>query len=167
MPTGDASLKIHALYSNHHGWLQGWLRRRLGSAGDAADLAHDTFLRILQTGCAPEPERSRAYLTQIAKGLVVDMHRHRLVEAAYLDALASRAHALAPSAEQRALVIEELLLVDRVLGALPAKVREVFLMSQLDGMTYTQIAQCKGIAFATVRKYMLCAAQALHAAMRA
>ncbi|MDD3484875.1 sigma factor, partial [Azovibrio restrictus] len=33
------------LYRDHHGWLQGWLRRRLGNAHEAADLAQDTFLR--------------------------------------------------------------------------------------------------------------------------
>jgi RNA polymerase sigma-70 factor (ECF subfamily) len=26
---------LHALYSHHHGWLQAWLRRRLGCAQDA------------------------------------------------------------------------------------------------------------------------------------
>jgi len=167
MSSGDTTLKFHALYSDHHGWLQGWLRRRVGHAGDAADLAHDTFLRILLTGRTPEAEQSRAHLTQVAKGLVIDLHRRRLVEAAYLDALSHLPQAQTPSAEQRALIIEDLLLVDRVLGALPAKVRQAFLLSQLDGLTYSQIAQTLGISFATVRKYMLRPAQSLHAAMLA
>ncbi|OVZ65321.1 RNA polymerase subunit sigma [Pigmentiphaga sp. NML080357] len=166
MSSGDTALKFHALYSDHHGWLQGWLRRRVGHAGDAADLAHDTFLRILLTGRTPEAEQSRAHLTQVAKGLVIDLHRRRLVEAAYLDALAHLPPAQAPSVEQRALIIEDLLLVDRVLGALPAKVRQAFLLSQLDGLTYSQIAETLGISFATVRKYMLRTVQSLHAAMR-
>ncbi|WP_027014232.1 sigma-70 family RNA polymerase sigma factor [Comamonas composti] len=167
MSFSDTTLKLHTLYSDHHGWLQSWLRRRLGHAGDAADLAHDTFLRILLTGRTPEAGQSRAHLTQVAKGLVIDLHRRRLVEAAYLEALAHLSQAQAPSAEQRALVIEDLLLVDRVLAALPAKVREVFLLSQIDGLTYTQIAEAMGISFGTVRKYMLRTTQALHAAMQA
>jgi len=36
-----------ALYVAHHGWLQAWLRRRLGDAHQAADLAQDTFVRLL------------------------------------------------------------------------------------------------------------------------
>lgn len=166
MSSGDTTLKLHTLYSDHHGWLQGWLRRRVGHAGDAADLAQDTFLRIILTGRTPEAEQSRAHLTQVAKGLVIDLHRRRLVEAVYLDAMAQLPQAQAPSAEQRALVIEEILLVDSVLDALHARVREVFLLSQLDGLTYSQIAQAKGISFATVRKYMLRATQSLHAAMQ-
>ena len=38
---------IALLYSDHHGWLVGWLRRRLGNPCDAADLAQDTFVRVL------------------------------------------------------------------------------------------------------------------------
>ena len=39
--------QVQTLYSEHHGWLQGWLQRKLGNRCDAADLAHDTFLRLL------------------------------------------------------------------------------------------------------------------------
>lgn len=44
-PTPPHSL--HALYQDHQGWLQGWLRKKLGNALDAADLVHDTYLRVL------------------------------------------------------------------------------------------------------------------------
>lgn len=37
---------IHALYRDHHGWLHGWLRNRLGCTEQAADLAHDTYSAI-------------------------------------------------------------------------------------------------------------------------
>ena len=30
---------VEQLYENHHGWLQGWLNRRLGQSADAEDLA--------------------------------------------------------------------------------------------------------------------------------
>ena len=39
-PPTDAA----ALYSDHHGWLQRWLKFRLNNAYDAADLAHDLSL---------------------------------------------------------------------------------------------------------------------------
>ena len=58
---------IEGLYAEHHGWLRGWLRGRLGNAFDAADLAHDTYLRILSSGRMPEPQQSRQHLAQIAK----------------------------------------------------------------------------------------------------
>ncbi len=157
--------EVHALYRNHHGWLYGWLRRRLGDAHHAADLAHDTYLRVIVSGRTPLPEQARPHLLQIAKGLVIDRHRRLLIERAYLDALALRPEALAPSPEERALAIEALMRIDAMLNALLPKVRDVFLMSQFDGLTYSEIAARQGIAVATVRKYMLKAMQACYAAL--
>ncbi|WP_416390945.1 sigma factor [Alloalcanivorax xenomutans] len=38
---------VAVLYSDHHGWLLGWLRKKLGCSQHAADMAHDTFVRVL------------------------------------------------------------------------------------------------------------------------
>ncbi len=165
MSAGDASQDLQTLYGNNHGWLQSWLRRRLGNAFDAADLAQDTFVRILVSGRMPDAAQSRAHLTQIAKGLVIDLHRRRVLEAAYLEALAVLPENLAPSPEERALALEALLLLDAALASLPAKVREAFVLSQLDGLTYSQIAEQLGLSVGAIRKYMLRAALACHAAL--
>ena len=165
MSAGDASQDLQTLYGENHGWLQGWLRRRLGNAFDAADLAQDTFVRILVSGRVPDTAQSRAHLTQIAKGLVIDLHRRRVLEAAYLDALAVLPDHLAPSPEERALALEALLLLDAALGSLPAKVRETFMLSQFDGLTYSEIAARLDISVGAVRKYMLRAALACHVAL--
>ena len=153
------------LYSDHHGWLQGWLRRRLGCSHQAADLAQDTFVRLIVSGRLPAPDSSRAYLTQIAKGLMVDLYRRRQLEQAYLDALSHLPEPQVPSAEERALVVETLLRIDALLRQLPAPVREAFLLSQFDGLTYSEIATRLAISPATVRKYMLKAATACYAAL--
>ncbi len=156
---------IAELYRSHHGWLHGWLRRKLGCSHQAADLAQDTYLRLLVSGRLPAPAQSRAYLTQIAKGLVVDLHRRRQLEAAYLEALAQLPEPHMPSPETRALVVETVVRVDALLARLPGPVRETFLLSQFDGLTYGEIAARLSISLATVRKYMLKAAQACHAAL--
>ena len=41
MPTspGLTGHNVAALYSEHHRWLQSWIKRKLGNAFDAADLA--------------------------------------------------------------------------------------------------------------------------------
>ncbi|HSW04724.1 sigma-70 family RNA polymerase sigma factor [Aquabacterium sp.] len=156
---------VHALYRRDHGWLQAWLRRKLGCSQNAADLAHDTYLRIITSGRTPPLEQSRAHLMQIAKGLVIDQYRRRRIEAAYLDALACQPEATAPSPEERALVLEVLIRIDTALGQLAPKVRETFVLSQFEGLTYSVIALQQGIAVATVRKYMLKATEACFAAL--
>lgn len=156
---------VAELYADHHGWLHAWLRRKLNCTHRAADLAHDTFLRLLVSGRLPEPEFSRAYLTRIAKGLMVDQFRRRQIEQTWLDALAQLPEEHAPSPETRALLIETLIAIDAALNRLPALVREAFLLSQFDGLTYATIAERLGIAQATVRKYMLKATLACYAAL--
>lgn len=140
------------LYSDHHSWLQGWLIRRLGNAWDAADLAQDTFLRVL--GRPAPGHEPRALLTHIAKGLVVDRWRRQAVEQAYLQTVAQLPEALAPSPESRLLILETLYRLEAMLHALPALTRQAFLMSQLDGLTYGAIAEQLGVSLITVKRHM-------------
>ncbi len=151
---------VQTLYAEHHHWLSRWLRKKMGCAQDAADLTHDTYVRIIVSGRVPDAQQSRAYLVQVAKNLVIDLHRRRALERAYLDALAALPEPLMPSAEQRAIVLETLIEIDAMLDALPAKVRETFLLSQFDGLTYAEIAARLDISVGAVRKYMLKAATA-------
>lgn len=161
----DTPVDVHNLYTDHHRWLYNWLRRRMGCSHTAADLAQDTYVRLLASGRFPNQEQARPHLLQIAKGLVVDRHRRYVIEQAYLDALASQPETLAPSPEESALVIEALVQIDSALARLKPAVRETFLLSRFEGLTYSEIALNLNIAVATVRKYMLVAIQACMAAV--
>ncbi len=154
MQLRQSPASLETLYVAHHGWLHGWLRRKLGNASDAADLAHDTFVRILgrrETETLREP---RAYLTTVAHGLVVNHWRRLDVERAYLDTLAVTAETLAPSPETRALLIDALCELDALLNRLNPKARTAFLLAQLDGLTYVEIAAQLGVSDRMVKKYM-------------
>ncbi len=148
------------LYLDHHDWLNAWLCKRLGCSCDAEDLTHDTYLRIVVSGRMPSQSQSRAYLIQVAKGLVIDLRRRRALERAYLDSLAALPEAHAPSTERQALVLETILQIDRALDRLPVRAREAFLLSQFDGLTYGAIAKRLRVSVGSVRKYMLKAAMA-------
>lgn len=165
MSTAASPPPLDTLYRDHHGWLHGWLRKKLNCTHQAADIAQDTFVRLLVSERLPEAEHSRAYLTRIAKGLMVDQFRRRRLEQAYLEALAQVPEAHAPSPETRALVVETLIGIDAALHRLPSLVRETFLLSQFDGLTYAAIAERLGIAQGTVRKYMLKATRACYAVL--
>ncbi|UVL65306.1 sigma-70 family RNA polymerase sigma factor [Pseudomonas sp. B21-031] len=156
MPANDLSLRsaVNDLYCEHHGWLNGWLRKRLGNAFDAADLTQDTFVRVINARSALDIREPRPYLSRIAKGLLIDLFRRRSLEQAYLEALASLPEALQPSLEEQAILLQALVEIDRLLQGLGPKVKQVFMLSQLDGLTYPQIAEHMNISVRSVNNYM-------------
>ncbi len=145
---------VGRLYGEHHGWLLSWLRLKLGSSHLAADLAQDTFLRVLATRAGVTLLQPRAYLRTIAHGLAVNYWRRCDLERAWLEALAAMPEALAPSPEERLLALETLHRLDAMLARLPHKARRAFLMHQLDGSGYAEIAFELGVSERMVRKYM-------------
>ncbi|AHV91716.1 RNA polymerase sigma factor, sigma-70 family protein [Bordetella holmesii 30539] len=147
---------VHRLYAEHHGWLNGWLRKKLGNSFDAADLAQDTFLRVLrhrrELSAVREP---RAYLVTIAGRLLLNHYRRRSLERAYEEALAVLPLECAPSPEQRLLVLETLDQIDALLAALPAKTRTAFLLAQIEHLSHAQIAEQLQISVRTVQRHIL------------
>lgn len=145
---------VNDLYCDHHGWLKGWLRKRLGNSCDAADLAQDTFVRVIKARNALEIREPRPYLSMVAKGLLVDLFRRRSLEQAWLEALANVPQVEQPSLEEQAVLLQALLQIDRMLQGLGAKVRQTFILSQFDGLTYPQIAERLNISVRSVNNYM-------------
>jgi RNA polymerase sigma-19 factor, ECF subfamily len=146
---------VAELYREHHGWLHGWLRKKLGCTHQAADLVQDTFIEALLAPSLDEVREPRAWLTTVAHRIMVNYLRRRELERAYLDAIASHPEPLACSPEERALIVEALYEIDTLLDGLPTKVRQAFLLSQLEGLTYAEIAGRLGVSLSMIKKYML------------
>ncbi|WP_350577801.1 sigma-70 family RNA polymerase sigma factor [Pseudomonas sp. HY2-MNA-CIBAN-0224] len=152
-PTTEQTL--HALYRDHNGWLQNWLKRRLGNAWDAADLSQDTFLRVLASAQPlAEVHEPRAYLLTVGKRLLSNFYARRSLEQAYLQALAQLPEESMPSPEQRWLLLETLQALDELLDGMAGVVRRAFLWSQLEGLGYREIAERLKVSERTVKRYM-------------
>lgn len=146
---------VERIYVQHHSWLYGWLKGKLHDACDAADVAHDTFVRILGSRDASQIREPKDYLVTVARGLVIDRYRRRAIEVAYLETLAARPEATAISEEDKALIIETLIAVDKALADLGARARRIFMLSQIEGLTYQQIAEQMQVSLTTVKKHMI------------
>lgn len=149
------SATLHQLYQSHNGWLNTWLRARLGNSSEAADLAQDTFMRVLAARNVEAIREPRTYLSSIARALMIDRFRRRAVEQAYLDALALRPEPLDISPETRLLILETLTAVDAMLDGLGERTRTVFLAVQLEGLSYVATAQRLNVSVTTVKKHMI------------
>ncbi|QHJ00374.1 sigma-70 family RNA polymerase sigma factor [Xylophilus rhododendri] len=149
---------LHTLYADHHGWLFGWLRRKLGSADNAADLAQDTFVRILASRDALLGVREpRAWLVTTAQRLIIDQARRKALEDAYLRELSLLADPLegAPSPEQLLETLQALSQIEAALDGLSARARQAFLLHYLDGEPHARIAAELGVSTRMVQKYLV------------
>ncbi|MNV70003.1 putative RNA polymerase sigma factor FecI [compost metagenome] len=85
---------------------------------------------------------------------MIDHWRREEIERAYLDTIAHLPEAQTPSAESRALVLELLERIARMLEGLKPKVRKAFLLAQCDGLTHKQIAEQMGLSLRSVERYV-------------
>lgn len=146
---------VETLYTEHHGWLRQWLGQRMGCPALAADLAHDTFLRLLaRPRSLNNTHSARGYLRTVAERLCIDLWRRRAVEQAWLEVLAARPEEVEISPEDHAVIVETFCEIDEMLRRLPPKVARAFLLAQIDGLTYKDIAHRLGVSERTVKSYM-------------
>jgi RNA polymerase sigma factor (sigma-70 family) len=145
---------IESLYGEHHGWLKSWLTRKLQSAFDADDVAQDTFLRIMRGESLAAIRDPKSFLCTVARRVMIDLFRRNALEKAWLEMLEQLPEASLPSPEVRQSQLETLQLLDQMLDGLGSKAREAFLLSQLEGMTYSDIATRLGVSASSVKKYV-------------
>jgi RNA polymerase sigma-19 factor, ECF subfamily len=142
------------IYGEHHPWLLQRLHARLQHRQDAEDLTAETFVQLLAQPDLGSIREPRAFLTTLARRLLFHFWRRRDLEQAYLQAVRQIADTHAIAADEQAMLTEALVQIDRALDGLSATGRKAFLLSQLDGLTYAQIAARLNISVMTVRRYV-------------
>jgi RNA polymerase sigma-70 factor (ECF subfamily) len=148
---------VENLYCDHHGWLLGWLRRRLGCAADAADLAQDTFVRLLAGGSRQSFDnaaQARAYLRATAQNLCINLWRRREIERAWLETLAARPEEHTPSVERQVVVLQALEEISAMLHTLSPKAAKAFTLAVVCDMSDDEVGAELGISGRMVRKYV-------------
>ena len=146
---------VAVLYRQQHSWLQNWLRRRLNCSQSAADLAQDTFMRLLAKEQVPELHAPRTFLAKVAQSVLSNHYRRQKLERAYLEALAAMPAQVAPSVETQAILLETLIALDAALEGLERPVRQAFLWSQVDCRGHAEIAGPLDISITTVKRYII------------
>lgn len=156
MIVNKTPMLVDQLYRNHRGWLHQWLRQKIGNTEQAADLVQDTFIKLLQTRDEllgiKEP---RAYLTSIAKNLLIDQVRRKRIEQAYLDGVSQMdmLDAVA-SPEDQMQIIQALDQLCKALEDVSAKAQQAFILHYLEGYTHKEIAEQLGVSTKMIQKYL-------------
>ncbi|CNK99094.1 putative DNA-binding protein [Yersinia enterocolitica] len=143
-------------YLAHQGWLRGWLRKKVGCHHSAADLTHDTFIKLLTLADPSVIRQPRAYLMVTANHVMIDQFRQRKLEQDALVALAQMAEEThEQSAEERAAVSQLVAQAVQILASeLEDHVCRAFLMARVEGYSYSEIAEVLGVSESSVKQYL-------------
>ena len=121
-----------ALYGANHRRLFRYFCRAVGTADTARDLTQEVFLRVTRTAIPVAPDGDlRGWLFRIARNLALDHHRSRRrhPEAGPMTSEPTRSASQDVSAA-----------VNEALASLPAVDRDVFVMREVAGLGYEEIA---------------------------
>lgn len=148
-------LWLSHVYETHQTTLFSWFKHKLQHHHQSEDLSQEVFYRALKSDYQFESiKEPKAWLFGIAKHVMIDYWRHQHIERLYLDALAQLPEEFYPSVEHEICIRETLYEVHKMLENIPARAAQVFLLSQLDGLTYHAISEQLNISQATVKRDM-------------
>lgn len=136
-------MDAEALFTAHQPGLQRYLSRAVGHRETARDLTQDVFVRVSRSVIPAAPEAAlRGWLFQIARNLALDHHRsgQRRPQAVPLTENAVRPASQDTSAQ-----------VNEALASLADVDRDVFLMREVAGLGYDEIATACGLTPDAVR----------------
>ncbi len=159
MPASEPSARPQFWSEALAGELFGFLSNRLRCPETAADLTHETYLRLERKYRETEPDNARALAFRIALHLAIDYQRKAWVRSRHVvdmelqDAL-DATPAPASSIERSLIAGERLSALSRALDELPLNCRTAFHLHSVEGLTYTQIAERMGISKSMVNRLL-------------
>ena len=143
------------IYQTHQSFLLSWFKSKLQHHHQSEDLSQEVFYRALKSQYHYQKiKEPQAWLMGIAKHVIIDHWRHQHVQRVYLEALEQLPEQFYPSAEHEICIRETLYQIHLLLEKLPQRTSQIFLMSQLDGLTYRAISEKMNISEATVKRDM-------------
>jgi RNA polymerase sigma factor (sigma-70 family) len=148
-----------SLYRAELPWLLRFFRKQVSDASDAQDLAQETMLRFVRHGSAIDLVSPQAYLRSIATNLLRDRIKSGPARLAGLTFPLIDGLDREVGIDQHQIVEsrEELAQWEVILSKLKPRTLEIFLLSRVDGLTYSQIASQLGMTIFNVKWHMVTA----------
>lgn len=148
MPGEDRS-RLELLYREQAPRLRRRVHAQLRSGEDASDLVQDAFARLLGSGTMRALRQPEAFLNRIVRNLLIDRSRRLANRACHVPIDEANAPVV-PPAQSDALELAEMKTRYRAaVAALPERMREVFVLHRVGGLSYKEIAAQLGISIRT------------------
>jgi len=147
--------KIYDLYARK---VLNFLYRMVASREEAEDLTQETFLTVYsKLSSLKDDAKFEPWLFRIARNYAYQRYRSRLPATLSLDAEDADGNKLRQLVDEgktpdEAFQAEELeRVVNRAIGSLPDKYREVFILSALQQLSYQQVSEVVGRSLGSVK----------------
>ena len=156
MPPYNVDVDVDAFAREHQAELLNFFRGRVAHAQDAADLAQESWSRLMRYRDGQNAMSLRRLLFAIARNVLSNHWRWRalrqieeLTDFAEVDMASA-----APGLERQWQAQRHLDTLEEAVAALPPKCRAVFLLSRVEGLSNAQVAQRCGISVKMVEKHL-------------
>jgi RNA polymerase sigma-70 factor (ECF subfamily) len=140
----------------HEPQLRAWLRRRTLGGLEIEDVVQETYARLVAAESVTHVHDAKSYAFQVAGSVVIDhLRRMKVVPISsvpdldYLEVVSDD-----PSPERQVIDRDELNRLAHMIADLPARVREVFVLRRVHGLSQREVAERLGLSESTVEKHM-------------
>ena len=140
----------------HEPALRAWLGRRRLNGLEVDDIIQETYTRLIMAESVQHVLDAKSYAFQTAGSVVIDhLRRMKVVSIASLPDLDNlEVVSDDPSPERQTMDRDELHRLALAISSLPAKMREVFTLRRVYGLSQREVAAKMGISESTVEKHM-------------
>jgi RNA polymerase sigma-70 factor (ECF subfamily) len=140
----------------HEPALRAWLRRKAVAGLEIDDIVQETYARFSTMESVDNVRNPKTYLFQTAHSIIVSfVRRSRIVPilaVGHLEAFEMASEE--PDLETQTNDLQELQRLAEAIATLPDKVRDVFVLRRVHGLSQREVAERLGLAESTVEKHM-------------
>ena len=145
---------FNELYARYKNRLMYICKRYLKSEAESEDLVHDIFLRIWETRHFLNPELTfSGYLKTITQNCATDKLRHFEVHSRFAKNVLMNMTDSVNETEDTIIDNDYAKFLNELVDCLPARQKEIFRLSRMEGLTYNEISEMLEISVPAIQKH--------------
>lgn len=141
-----------SIFDEHYEYTRNYVYYLSGDITLAEDLSQDAFLQVWEERRTVNRKTLRSYLFTIVRNNYFKHYRKKNVRLNFINSLVEENEQESPDFVLELKEFDRLL--QRVIADIPDKTRAIFLMSRIDSMSYTEIANNLDISNKAVEKHI-------------